>query len=323
MLHLTKRAGSARSDRLWVIGAAATVLALAGCTSGPSTTQVAQTHSSRPHALPGPFTMISFQVTDGEPAQLLNPRTRTTEVVERLGMFSASAAPAEIAKQRQEATAADDETLLVIDQVINGKSQYSLFMITTGRPYDVGLNGLEQAGPNQHELMLSAPPGQASLVVLGDAQADNTPYRTGQASLNPNDIFHWGGGHNIADLDAGHDQNLVDSKTADIYIGNSGDIDAVNGAQVAAWNSSVEPTLVTCASLPQTAWGTTFPSPGYSTPPTTSDPYFDMIQIMGLWCLRTNQGRFAVIAEVPASSSWSWSAKYVVWKKPGDDPIGY
>ena len=275
---------------------------------------------TRAHAAPGAFTTIAFQADNGQPVTYLKPETAVTEIVVSAGVVKAPAAQA--TTDQRLASIGDDQILLTLRQTIKGAQQFSFFTLTTGRTLEVAMNGLLLPPPKDHRLALSIPAGQDSLIILADAQVDTTPFANSRISLvADNWINHMTLKYSSQiDLDTGKPYNEGDEgeKQSDVNVPTwGGVVNAVNGAKVAEWKASVPPTAVTCQSIPRPLWFTKLDYYLETLTDASDAYYFGTQPIQNMWCIRTNDGRLGVIAQLPSDVGIS-SFAYVIWKKIGD-----
>jgi hypothetical protein len=210
------------------------------------------------------------------------------------------------------------DTLLVVRQTINGKAKASIFRITGTRKLRVALNGKFVEQITRHEILITVAPGSSSTIVVTDAQAAKSVYRSGAMFIaDSNKLNGWLLGHRRwANLDTGQDTN-VSPGNAELQADLGTELVTLHGSTAARLTGGEQPSLTTCAGLPKSRWTTSLS--GYRV---------SAIPPGATWCLHTSHGRYAaiiitegsggVLAKLSGGSLFGEHFDYVVWKKSGD-----
>ncbi|MFE0459704.1 hypothetical protein ACFW1A_10640 [Kitasatospora sp. NPDC058965] len=282
--------------------ALATTLAATGCSQANKVvSEVAQS----------PITPIVLKIVHDQLVQLAAdsaPVNPTVAAVATLGVFAVDAASSQVAAEQKKNKAAADATYLLITQTIGGKTETSIFKITTSHKLLVAMNGTFVESIEPKKVTITAQPGTDSTIVVTDAQAGQVPYINATVHLRRRSAIHLGSGdYTHADLDTGRDKDLpAPDKNADLQVGDTADLKAVNGAEASRWTSSDAPSQAGCQSLPEGSWTTVL----YTVNPGGLGN--------DVWCVRSKQGRYGVLAGAAASPNYDWNIGYVLWKKPDD-----
>ncbi|MEU7701487.1 hypothetical protein [Streptomyces sp. NPDC039028] len=260
-----------------------------------------------------PVTPVVLRIVKGALVKLAaqgvqNPTVGVVAVAGVWGVDQLEKKVAEIRKASQGKEGEENATLLLINQVIDGVQQTSVFRITTNRKIVVAMNGKFIQEVEDRKITITAEPGTDSTIVVTDAQKGQVPFINGKVGIT----YHYAvdfitDDRSRADLDTGRDKELThDDPAVDLKTEKEGGMTAVNGAKAARWTGPGNPSLAGCSSLPERSWITGL----YS--------YLPQRNVnQDVWCVRTGEGRYGTLAWA-GSGDAVWNLGYVLWKKPGD-----
>jgi hypothetical protein len=223
-------------------------------------------------------------------------------VVVELGIYASSSLNSSI--QRAE-YAAPTATFLIIQQVINGTTKYTVYKITTQQTLVVALNGqfIETFSP--HKITVDVVPGTDSTIVVTVKHPKNLIYRTGKFSQFP------------YDFDGGLDgpgkmaSSQVEINRSWDWLQDDWSLITRNGTLVSRWNPVQLPTLANCASIPPGQWSTTV----------ISGQNWGTVAIPGsAWCLHTAAGHYGIFICNYSRDEWAgYTFDYLLWKTPREE----
>ena len=269
------------------LAATVAVLAAAGAITGCSH----QTEADANAVLQSPTATIVLDVTKGG-LILVGTLVPAAAPLTDLGVWGINELQGHEAKAHAENANA---TLLIITHTIDGKQLGTIYRIGTDRTLQVTMNGrfVEEITPGV--ITITAQPGTASTIVVSDANAGEKIHRKGTVIL-------WRRGYS-ADLDTGT-QSSVNTADAEILLGYSTTLSAINGTTVVLWPGPGEPSLRACESFPAGQWSGRL-----------SGIRLRNIPVGTTWCVHTRDGYYGVIVVQPRHDLVAFTLAYVLWDK--------
>ncbi|ROO58738.1 hypothetical protein EDC02_0505 [Micromonospora sp. Llam0] len=202
-----------------------------------------------------------------------------------------------------------DVTYLLIEQVIDGEQQISVFQIDTNRKLKVAMNGSFIQEIERNQIRITVDPEVESTIVVTDALTDDVVEVEGEFRIYGNDLVTYGDNTKAHyDLDSGqHGDPDTDPAYAEVVDISMPDVIGIgahlrNGARIADWQSGT-PSFAECSSLPGDRWKDRMRASGGN-----------FWKLRPTFCIRTSDGRYGVL-----SIKIDQSMRYVLWKTPGSD----